>query len=81
MFARLFKSLKATQIEPETQRETVKRALSEINGILAALPDKPAIGFEPATGEITLSLPTHMPDEALALPAPETEDLAQKEAA
>ena len=57
----------------ETQRETATRALSELNEILAGLDVKPKLSFDPATGAVELELPDQMPDEALALPAPEVE--------
>lgn len=55
----------------ETSRETIERALQEINGILAELDPKPAVTFDPVSGAISLALPEQMPDEAKALPAPE----------
>lgn len=59
----------------ETQRETLTRALEEVNGVLALMADKPVVGLDLNTGQITVDLPDQMPDEALALPAP-TEDKA-----
>lgn len=56
---------------PETQRETLLRALGEVNEITAAMDPKPAVTIDPATGSISLILPEQMPDEALALPAPD----------
>lgn len=79
MFAKLLNGLKSKQVKPETQREILARALREVNAILAELPQKPAIGFDPESGEISLTLPEYLPDEALALPAPEND--AQKRAA
>ena len=55
----------------ETQRETIERALAEVNGVVAMMAEKPLVTINPATGAVTLSLPEQMPDEALALPAPD----------
>jgi hypothetical protein len=59
-------------IEPvkETQRETLERAIDEINEIMAGLTEKPKLTVDIDTGGLTLELPEQMPDEALALPAP-----------
>lgn len=54
----------------ETQRQTVDRALSEVNEIVALMHNKPRITIDPQTGSVTFDLPEQMPDEALALPAP-----------
>ena len=55
----------------ETQRQSFERIVSELNGAIDALPVKPSVTLDPESGHITLHLPEHMPDEALALPAPE----------
>ena len=68
------KKFGAAQPVTETQRQTVERALGEINEILAGLEDKPALRFDPVAGVLALELPEQMPDEAIALPAPEAED-------
>ena len=67
--------------KPETQRRRVARALGEINEILAELDVKPKLSFDPSTGALELELPEQMPDERLALPAPEAELGEDKEAA
>lgn len=54
----------------KTQRETVTRALDELNTVLAAMADKPVVGVDLNTGRITIDLRDQMPDEPLALPAP-----------
>lgn len=54
----------------ETQRQTIDRALSEVNEIVGLMLQKPKITIDPQTGTIALDLPEQMPDEALALPAP-----------
>ncbi|PIE18295.1 MAG: hypothetical protein CSA65_05135 [Proteobacteria bacterium] len=73
MFKFLFrrKSDQSVEVTKETQRETLLRAIGEVNEITATLDDKPAVTVDPNTGAITLTLPEQMPDEALALPAPE----------
>lgn len=70
MFKYLFGKVSKTQAE--TQRQTVERALGEINAIVADLEVKPTLSFDPTSGALELGLPDQMPDEALALPAPET---------
>ncbi len=57
-----------------TQRQTIERALDDLNAVTALMEEKPKISFDPASGAISLSLPEQMPDEALALPAPEMAD-------
>ena len=60
----------APEPTPETQRQTLLRAVGEVNGIVAGLDPKPRISFDPATGAIAFELPDQFPDEAAALPAP-----------
>ena len=60
----------------ETQRETMSRAIAEVNGLLALMPERPKLGVNLDTGFIEIELPERMPDEALALPAPELESFA-----
>ena len=59
----------------------MERALGEINSVLAELDAKPKLSFDPATGALELELPEQMPDERLALPAPEAYPNEDKEAA
>ncbi len=54
-----------------TQRESVETLLGDLNSILATMSDKPKVTIDPNTGTIALDLPEQMPDEALALPAPD----------
>lgn len=72
MFKFLFRRRADNTVEatPETQRETLLRALGEVNEITARLDPKPAVTVDPATGMISLALPEQLPDEALALPSP-----------
>jgi len=71
MFKFLFGNKAETpQVKRETQRETIERAQSEINEILATLSPKPRITIYPEEGSFTIELPEQMPDEAKALPAP-----------
>ncbi|WP_390911217.1 hypothetical protein [Pseudosulfitobacter sp. SM2401] len=69
MFKQLFEKFAATKPN-ETQRETITRALAEVNEVVSGLSVKPMITIDPETGAIELALPDQMPDEALALPAP-----------
>lgn len=71
MFKFLFGRSGDVKTVTETQRQTVERALDEVNAILLGMDVKPKLSFDPATGAITVDLPDQMPDEALALPAPE----------
>lgn len=72
MFKFLFgNKAEAPEIKRETQRETILRAQSEINEILATLSPKPRITIYPEEGSFTIDLPEQMPDEAKALPAPD----------
>lgn len=72
MFRFLFS--KSGPKKAETQRETVERALSELNGVLALMTDKAKVTVDMNVGLIDVELPEQMPDEALALPAPEVEE-------
>ena len=54
-----------------TQRVIVERAVADLNGVLALMADKPVVGLDLNTGLISVDLPDQMPDEALALPAPD----------
>ena len=76
MFKFLFgKKDKAPEIIiKETQRETVTRALGEVNEILAGMDVKPKLTFDLEIGLFEIELPEQMPDEALALPAPDASE-------
>jgi len=72
MFKYLF--AKATgSAKIETQRDTVARAVDELNAVLTVMADKPVVGVDLNTGLLRIELPEQMPDEALALPAPDAE--------
>jgi hypothetical protein len=58
----------------ETQRDTVVRTVDELNSVLSLMADKPVMGIDLNTGTLTIELPDQMPDEALALPAPDPTD-------
>jgi len=74
MFKFLKTRLGGVQPTVETQRQTIDRAMGEVNEILALMTAKPKITFDPETGTIALALPDQMPDEALALPAPDADN-------
>lgn len=57
-----------------TQRDTIVALLGDVNAIIDGMSEKPKITIDPNTGAISLDLPEQMPDEALALPAPDPED-------
>lgn len=80
MFKQLFGKFSAAK-RVETQRQTIGRALAEVNEVVSGLAVKPTMTFDPETGEISLSLPDQMPDEALALPAPTVAEGDAKQAA
>ncbi|WP_375279792.1 hypothetical protein [Pseudooctadecabacter sp.] len=63
----------------ETQRQTVERAVEELNSVLAGMADKAVVGVDLNSGLLTVTLPEQMPDEALALPAPEADEDTQVE--
>ena len=69
MFKFLF-GQKSGSAKVENQRQTVERALAEVNEIFAKMADKPVVRVDLNTGQIAVDLPDQMPDEALALPAP-----------
>ncbi|WP_084861047.1 hypothetical protein [Salibaculum halophilum] len=76
MFKFLFGRKGGAEPVKETQRETLERAIGEINEIMAGLTDKPKLTVDMDTGGLTLDLPEQMPDEALALPAPAADTAA-----
>ena len=55
----------------ETQRETVARALRELNDVLTTLSPRAGIHVDLQSGTLSVDLPDQMPDEAKALPAPD----------
>ena len=71
MLGRLFRFTGKAEAVVETQRATFHRVLGELNDAMAALPEKPRIILDPGTGAISLELPDYLPDERVALPAPE----------
>lgn len=79
MFKFIKSRLGAVKTVKENQRQTIERALGEVNEIVALMDVKPKIVIDPATGAVSLELPDQMPDEALALPAPEPEKAEPKE--
>jgi hypothetical protein len=81
MFKFLFRRKAGAEPAQETQRETLERAIGEINEIMTGLADKPKLTVDMETGGLTLELPEQMPDEALALPAPAGETTADDAAA
>ncbi len=77
MFKFLFRKKEIEAIK-ETQRETVERAVKELNEILEGMAEKARISVDLQSGLIDVDLPEQMPDEALALPAPEKAETATK---
>lgn len=68
----LFGKRRADTQTRESLREAGARALDELNDVLAALPDLPDITIRTAGGRIDIDWPEQLPDEAKALPAPDT---------
>jgi len=82
MFKFLKTRLGAVKPVVETQRQTLDRAMGEVNEIVALMAVKPKITIDPETGTVAFELPDQMPDEALALPAPDqAEETAKQDAA
>lgn len=63
----------------ENQRAIATRALNELNAVLSAMPERPAVTVDLSTGRIDVALPDQMPDEAPALPAPEKAEATAKD--
>lgn len=64
----------------ENQRQSFERAVTELNDIMNGMTEKPEISVDLNSGVLRFELPDQMPDEALALPAPE-EAAPEKEVA
>ncbi|MEM1374053.1 MAG: hypothetical protein AAGF78_06690 [Pseudomonadota bacterium] len=62
---------KSGMMKSESQRDTFERLVKELNEAVAALPQKPKVTVDLATGAIAFDRPDQFPDEALALPKPE----------
>ena len=73
MFKFLFGTAEKVIAAPaaETQRQTVERAVRELNDVLVTLSPKARITVYPDEGTISVALPDQMPDERLALPKPQ----------
>lgn len=78
MFKFLFRK-KEVEVVKETQRETVERAVQELNEILGGMAVKAKVSVDLESGLLGVDLPEQMPDEALALPAPEKDEAASTE--
>lgn len=76
MFRFLFGGRNVEDVVAESQREELERLTGEFNKAMDALPEKPKLIIDPATGHLALDLPETLPDEALALPAPTKEPVA-----
>lgn len=64
---------KKTAPKVETQRETFVRLAAELTALMDTMTLKPKITVDPNSGAVTFEAPEQFPDEALALPAPDTE--------
>jgi hypothetical protein len=73
MFEFLFGKKPTKKAATETLRQTAERSLKELNAVLAALPEQPAVTVRGAGEGIAIDWPEQMPDEAKALPAPRSE--------
>lgn len=54
-----------------TMRQRFEEAQSELNAVLADLPEMPTVNIYVKARMLNLDAPDQFPDEALALPAPE----------
>lgn len=63
----------------ESQRARFERLVEELNAEIAELPEKPAVTITPETGALSFEMPQQFPDEALALPKPDTTDATPEE--
>ncbi|MEJ6389152.1 hypothetical protein [Gymnodinialimonas ulvae] len=80
MFKFLFGGKKTPEAVPETDREQFKRLTTDLNALIDTLAVKPKVTLDPATGRIELEEPEQFADEALALPAPEPQNAAVRQA-
>ena len=71
MLEKLFRFARRNRAQPETRRQCVTRLLADLNASLVDLAEKPVITVTPNDGKIGLELPDDLPDERVALPAPE----------
>ncbi|MGB7318113.1 MAG: hypothetical protein WBC85_09130 [Planktotalea sp.] len=67
-----FKS-KTGALQPMSQRSRFEAVQEELNAVLAELNDMPSVTIDPSARVIQIIAPEQFADEALALPAPETE--------
>ncbi|WP_190305608.1 hypothetical protein [Roseicitreum antarcticum] len=58
-------------VATETKRQTLERALAEVNEVLYMLDPKPKVLVDLASGRIEVTSPEYYPDETRALPAPD----------
>ena len=65
--------------KPESQRARFERLVSELNEALDELTNKPAVTVQPESGHISFDMPEQFPDEALALPKPDTTEATSEE--
>jgi len=70
MLKKLFGGRGAAPVK-ETQRARYERLITELNAMIDAMPTKPKVTLDPATGHILPEIPDQFGDEALALPSPE----------
>ena len=62
-------------VKTETHRESFERVMAELNTLMADQPVKPSLSVNLETGQLDLTLPDQLADEALALPAPDEADV------
>lgn len=79
MLKTFFDRLSVRSAPALNQRQIVEKALADLNEVLGAMADRPALTIDMASGRLAIDLPDQMPDEALALPAPEAADTPQVE--
>lgn len=62
-----------------TMRQRFEAAEAEMNAVLAELPEMPVMRIDAVQRQIDISAPEQFADEALALPAPEPEEIVETE--
>ncbi|UWQ94513.1 hypothetical protein K3728_12400 [Rhodobacteraceae bacterium M385] len=67
-----------SQVVIESDRARFERLIEEMNATIDTLAHKPRVTIDPATGHILPEMPEQFADEALALPAPETEAVSEE---
>ena len=60
-------------------RQRFEAAEAKLNAVLSGLTDMPEVSIDSASRTISLTAPKQLPDEALALPAPDQKEAPKNE--